>query len=92
VIPHERKRRAAAVAGPVSAVAWRKRWGRGDWAAVLAEGQTQAGIQALRRHTCTGQPWGSEAFVAWLEDWTGRHLRSRPMGRPRKRPGKTAKK
>ena len=73
-------------AGLVERAAWRKCWGRGDWAAVLAEGQAQAELQALRRHTYTGQPWGGEAFVARLERRTGRYLRPRPIGRPRKRP------
>jgi hypothetical protein len=61
-----------------------QRWRRGEWAAVLAEGQAEAEIEATRRHTYNGQPWGSEAFVAGLEKQTGRYLRSCPMGRPRK--------
>jgi putative transposase len=71
-------------AGLVSAAVWRKRWGRGDWAAVLAQGQDQAALEAIRRHTHTGRPWGSEAFMTRIESQTGRLVRPRPVGRPRK--------
>ena len=71
-------------AGLVDKAAWRKLWGRGDWAAVLAEGQERAELDAIRKSTQTGRPMGDEAFVAKIEGQTGRMLRARPVGRPRK--------
>jgi len=73
-------------AGLVNPAAWRRIWPRGDWSAVLAEGQAPAEIDSLRRHTLTGRPWGSVPFLAGLEDQAGRPLRPRPVGRPRKTP------
>lgn len=65
--------------------AWR-RWVENidDWSAWLAEGDEPERIDLLRRHLDRGLPCGSEDFVAGLESATGRSLRFRPRGRPRK--------
>ena len=73
-------------AGLVDKATWRMLWGCGDWAAVLAEGQERAELEAIRKSTQTGRPMGDEAFVAKIEGRTGRMLRARPVGRPRKPP------
>ena len=76
-------------AGLIAPAAWRKHWGRGDWAAVLAEGQERAELEALRRCTQNGRPLGDQAFVAKIEGQTHRILHARPVGRPRKPPAKS---
>ena len=39
--------------------------------------------KTLRLRTCTGRPAGDAAFVAWLEQLSGRFLAPRKGGRPR---------
>ncbi|GMU22556.1 MAG: hypothetical protein AMXMBFR13_26410 [Phycisphaerae bacterium] len=67
----------------VDRAVWRKHWRRGNWTNVL-NSLEESEVAALRRHTQTGRPWGSAAFVARLERQTGRELHARPVGRPRK--------
>jgi putative transposase len=55
-----------------------------DWSAWLREPQDEKLVQAVRRNTLTGRPAGSEAFVRKLERLTGRILRPKKGGRPRK--------
>jgi putative transposase len=50
-----------------------------DWEVFLCD--ESPGDDALRRHTQTGRPLGSPAFVERLEAVTGRVLRYRPPGR-----------
>jgi putative transposase len=71
--------------------AWRKHWRRGDWSAVLAEGHRDEELEALRRQTHTGRPWGGEAFLARIESRIAREVRPRPVGRPRKPPASEAR-
>lgn len=52
----------------------------GDWKSLLREEPSQGDV--LRRHTRTGRPLGSPAFVRQLEDLTGRVLELRSPGRP----------
>lgn len=56
----------------------------GDWAVWLAEAEELEKLEVLRRNADKGLPCGSVAFVQRLEKLTGRTLRYRPQGRPRK--------
>ena len=65
--------------------AWRRQCARiGDWSAWLAEGDAAHELDVLRRNADKGLPCGSEGFIRKLEKRTGRALRYRPRGRPRK--------
>jgi putative transposase len=55
-----------------------------DWAAWLREPEDEATVTALRDHTHTGRPLGSEGFLTALEEQLGRILRPKPPGRPKK--------
>jgi putative transposase len=57
----------------------------GDWAEWLAEGLDDRAVEAIRMSTKTGRPLGSRAFVAALEERTGRVLTPRKPGRRRQR-------
>lgn len=65
---------------------WRQIEGIDDWSAWLAEGDEPERLAVLRRHFDKGLPCGSETFIGKLEQMTGRALRYRPRGRPRKQP------
>ncbi len=68
------------------APAWRTYFDRvGDWSTWLAEQDEPELLDLLRRNMDKGLPCGSEAFIRRLERMTGRDLRYRPRGRPRKR-------
>ena len=54
-----------------------------DWRAFLAGGLEEEALEALRRHTRTGRPLGSPAFLEALEARLGRRLRP---GKPGPRP------
>jgi putative transposase len=56
----------------------------GNWSAWLAEGDDPDKLEVLRRHADKGLPCGSAKFIHKLEKITGRELRYRPRGRPRK--------
>ena len=58
--------------------------GVGDWLQWLVDGREEANLDVLRRNTEMGLPCGSDNFVKNLERRTGRALRYRPRGRPRK--------
>jgi len=53
-----------------------------DWRALLADDPT--GTEKIRRSTRTGRPLGSESFLSYVEEVTGRDLRPRRPGRKRK--------
>ena len=55
-----------------------------DWSVWLREPDKGENIDILRRNTRKGLPCGSDSFVAKLERILNRHLRFRPLGRPRK--------
>ncbi len=55
-----------------------------DWAAWLATGQDSESDSTLRRQAHKGLPCGSAEFIDELERTTGRCLRERLPGRPRK--------
>ena len=66
-------------------VSWRRRFAEiGDWAAWLAEGDEPDKLAVIRRNIDKGLPCGAGAFIARLEQQTGRALRHRPRGRPKK--------
>lgn len=52
----------------------------GDWERYLALDVQEAELLRLRKHTSTGRPLGSEAFVERLEELLGRFLRKRKPG------------
>lgn len=51
-----------------------------DWRSYLAAGVDEAMSSALRRHTKSGRPLGSQSFVEALEYATGRRLTKRKTG------------
>jgi putative transposase len=55
-----------------------------DWRAFLAGGLEADALEALRRHTRTGRPLGSAAFLERLEARLGRRLRPGKPGPKRK--------
>ncbi len=68
--------------------AWRRQFeGIGDWSAWLAEGDEPDKLEVLRRSADKGLPCGSKKFIQNLEKLTGRTLRYRPRGRPKKEDG-----
>jgi len=69
--------------------AWRRKFEAiGDWSAWLAEGDDPQRLEVLRRNVDKGLPCGSETFIRTLEKQTGRALRYRPPGRPKKQRNK----
>jgi len=59
----------------------------GDWSAWLRDDADDEKIVArLRQCTRTGRPAGDETFIDKLQRLTGRILRPKPAGRPRKKP------
>lgn len=55
-----------------------------DWSSWLAEDDDPARLAVLRRNAEIGMPCGTTSFVERLERESGRALRARPQGRPRK--------
>jgi len=55
-----------------------------DWSAWLRQADDEEVLKRLRMRTRTGRPAGDAAFVARLEDESGRFLAPRKGGRPRK--------
>jgi len=78
-------------AGLLHMTAWRRLAGKTDWRSLLVREGDHDRIRGLRDHTRTGRPLGSDAFLAKLERALGHRLRSRPAGRPRKRPTGSAR-
>jgi putative transposase len=64
-----------------------------NWVKWLRQGQDPAIVDLIRRSTRTGRPAGSAAFVTRLEALSGRRLRPKKGGRPRKddRPKKSGR-
>lgn len=66
-------------------VTWQRRLSAvGDWSAWLAGAEAADEAATLRRNAGKGLPCGSEEFVQGIERATGRVIRIRPRGRPRK--------
>jgi len=55
-----------------------------NWSEWLKVDLSDEEKRAIRRHTFTGTPWCTPEFLAQLEALTGRTLRPRKPGRPRK--------
>ena len=53
------------------------------WQEILRQFQNDEAVQALRLHTHTGRPLGSDSFLSKLEHRLGHRLRPLPVGRPR---------
>ena len=55
-----------------------------DWKAFLRAGMDEEDLEAIRAHTSTGRPLGSERFLTRLEDQLGRRLKkAKPGPKPR---------
>ena len=63
---------------------WSKRWTVGEWRQYLADAESSADLNALRRCTHTGRPLGSPEFVTELEKAMLRPLAPQKGGRPKK--------
>jgi len=64
---------------------WQARWSGATWRAALDSGIADGALaERIREATRCGRPMGDEDFVARLEDLTGRRIRPRKPGRPRK--------
>ena len=53
-----------------------------DWGSVLASGEDERSLEAIRARERSGRPLAGEAFLARLESETGMRLLPRPRGRP----------
>jgi len=51
-----------------------------DWSAYLERETDQKTADAIRQHTRTGRPTGSDRFLTQLESMTGRTIRKRKPG------------
>ena len=54
-----------------------------EWRAFIADAESSADVNPLRRATHTGRPLGSRDFVAGLEELISRPLTPRKGGRPK---------
>ncbi len=66
--------------------AFRHLIGDGDWRDWLRVSDDATEVESLRLNTRCGRPLGSGDFVLAIESAQGRHLTSRPPGRPRSSP------
>lgn len=55
-----------------------------DWRGYLDEGEKEEELKTFRKHETTGRPLGDQDFITKIEQLTGRPLRIRRAGRPRK--------
>jgi len=63
---------------------WQTTWKATDWREYLALPGDPGEVETFRLTTTIGRPLGSESFIAQLEESSGRILRARSVGRPRK--------
>lgn len=56
-----------------------------NWHNYLQKKEREEDIDIFRSHERTGRPLGSDRFIERLEQITGRKLRKRNAGRPRKK-------
>ena len=63
---------------------WIERWDVSSWREYLAAEATESERVAVRQHTHTGRPLGTEEFVHELEEATKRPLTPQRGGRPTK--------
>jgi putative transposase len=74
--------------GLVDLRSWRERRPPA-WAEVLDEPQDPQTVTVVRCHLFRGRPLGSDSWLSKIEAKMGRRLRPLPVGRPRKRKGRT---
>ena len=55
-----------------------------DWSSYLQEEEREEDIDLLRKHERSGQPLGGNEFITKIEQLTGRKLRKKRPGRPKK--------
>jgi len=55
-----------------------------DWRSFVNEEEPEEDLKNIRKHLTTGRPLGDDAFIARLEQLTGRVLKTRNPGRPKK--------
>lgn len=55
-----------------------------DWLSYLKSGEEREAVEAIRKKTREGQPYGEEGFVVRLEKKLGMKIRRGQRGRPRK--------
>lgn len=70
--------------GLLDVAAWGREFPGDSWEQVLSE-RADDTCDALRLHTRTGRPLGSDSFVSKIEIALGRRVRALPRGRPRER-------
>lgn len=56
----------------------------GDWRSFVNEEESEEIQKQIRKHLVTGRPLGDDAFITRLEQMTGRVLKLRKPGRPKK--------
>lgn len=56
----------------------------GNWREFLLSAENVANIDDIRRHSSTGRPLGDDDFLDKLETLTGRELKPKKSGRPRR--------
>jgi len=56
-----------------------------DWSSYLREKESEEDIDKFRKHENTGRPLGDDGFITKLEKITGRTLRKKKPGRPKKK-------
>lgn len=72
-------------AGLLDLAWWRETCADLNWKEVLTQPDDKLIRAALRGHTHTGRPLGSDSFLSKLEHRLGRRLRAMPVGRPVRR-------
>ncbi len=60
-------------------------WEIKDWSAYLQEEEKEEDLDIFRKHERTGRPLGDEDFITRIEEITGRILRKKKAGRPKKK-------
>ncbi len=55
-----------------------------DWSAYLREEEKEEDLETFRKHERTGRPLGDKDFITKIEEITGRTLRRKKTGRPKK--------
>jgi putative transposase len=57
---------------------------RESWMQFIDTDENKEDVEAIRKHTMTGRPLGTEGFITKLSRRLGRELRALPRGRPKK--------
>ena len=60
-------------------------WEIKDWSAYLQGEEKEEDLDIFRKHERTGRPLGDEDFITRIEKITGRTLRKKKAGRPKKK-------